>query len=131
MPVTVTVYDPVGVAEVVEMDNVLVKVGLPLVGLTPTVSPVAVGETLADNVTDWVVPLTSETVTVDVVPLPCPTDPLVGLRLTEKSKAAGAPKAPIWLITVFQFWKVESARYSDSSQKVDEAVGVGSVAAPK
>ena len=69
--------------------------------------------------------------TVEVVPVPCATDPLDGLRLTEKSNGAVAPKAPIWLITVFQFWNVESFRYSDSSQNVDDAVGVGSVAAPK
>ena len=125
------VYDPVGVAAVVEMVRVLVKVGLPLVGFTDAVSPVAVGEIEVDKLTDCVVPLTRETVTVDVVPLPWTTDPLVGLRLTEKSNAGGAPKAPIWLITVFQFWNVELFRYSDSSQKVDEAVGAGSVAAPK
>ena len=70
------------------------------------------------------------TVTVDVVPLPCTTEPLVGLRPTLKSKVGGA-KAAIWLRTVFQFWKVESLRYSDSSQKVEAEVGVGSVAAPK
>ena len=38
------VYDPFGVAEVVEIESVLVKVGLPLVGLTEAVSPVAAGE---------------------------------------------------------------------------------------
>jgi hypothetical protein len=38
---------------------------------------------------------------------------------------------PTWLMTVFQFWNVESFRYSLSSQNVDDAVGVGSVAAPK
>ena len=113
------------------MERVLVNVGLPLVGLTLAVSPVAVGEIEVVRVTACVVPLTSETVTVEVVPLPCCTDPLVGLRLTEKSKPAAPPNDPIWLITVFQFWKVESFRYSDSSQKVDEAVGDGSVAAPK
>ena len=115
-----------------EMDNVLVKVGLPLDGFTPTVSPGPVGETVAERVTSCVVPLTRVTVTVEVVPLPCWTDPLNGLRLMLKSNwLLVEPKAPIWLITVFQFWNVESLRYSDSSQKVDEAVGVGSVAAPK
>ena len=128
---TVIVYDPVGVAEVVEIERVLVKVGLPLVGLTLAVSPVAVGEIEVVRVTVCVVPLTRETVTVEVVPLPCWTDPLVGFRLTEKSKPAAPPNEPIWLITVFQFWNVESARYSDSNQNVEDAVGFGSVAAPK
>jgi hypothetical protein len=77
------------------------------------------------------VPLARETVTVDVVLPPCVTEPLVGLRLTEKSNPAAAPKAPTWLITVFQFWKVESWRYSASNQNVDDVVGVGSAAAPK
>lgn len=44
VPVTVIVYDPVAVAAVVDMERVLVNVGLPLVGLTEAVSPVAVGE---------------------------------------------------------------------------------------
>jgi len=108
-----------------------VKVGLPLVGFTLAVSPVAAGEIESVKLTACVMPLTRETVTVEVVPLPCWTDPLVGLRLTEKSKPAAPPNAPIWLITVFQFWNVESFRYSDSSQNVDELVGEGSVAAPK
>ncbi len=103
---------------------------MPLVGLTLTDNPVAVGETLADKDTDCVVPLTRPTVTVEVVLDPRTTDPLVGLRLTLKSKV-GAPNAATWLMTVFQFWKVESLRYSASSQKVDPEVGVGSVAAPK
>ena len=107
------------------------KVGLPLVGFTLAVSPVAVGEIEVVRLTACVVPLTRETVTVEVVPLPCWTDPLVGFRLTEKSKPVAPPKDPIWLMTVFQFWKVESFRYSASSQNVDEAVGDGSVAAPK
>jgi len=110
---------------------VLVKVGLPLVGLTLAVNPVAVGVIEVVRLTACVVPLTRETVTVEVVPLPCWTDPLAGFRLTEKSKPVAPPKAPIWLMTVFQFWKVESFRYSASSQNVDEAVGDGSVAAPK
>ena len=46
------VYDPVGVAEVVEIESVLVKVGLPLVGLTEAVSPVAVGEIDVVRLTD-------------------------------------------------------------------------------
>lgn len=89
-PVTVIVYEPAGVDVVVEIVNVLVNVGLPLVGFTVAVSPVAVGEIDVDKVTDCVVPLTRETVTVEVVPLPRTTDPLVGLRLTEKSKEAAA-----------------------------------------
>lgn len=116
---------------VVEIERVLVNVGLPFVGLTLAVSPVAAGEIEVVRLTDCVVPLTRETVAVDVVPLPCCTDPLVGLRLMEKSKPAAPPNAPIWLITVFQFWNVGSARYSDSSQNVDDDVGDGSVAAPK
>ena len=105
--------------------------GFPLVGLTVAVRPVAVGLTLVLSETDWVVPLTKPTVTVEVVPDPWTTDPLDGLRLMLKSKAPPLLKAPTWLMTVFQFWKVESARYSDSNQNVDAAVGVGSVAAPK
>ncbi len=126
-----TVYDPVGVLLVVVMVRVLVYVGVPLVGFTPTVNPVAVGETDAERLTDDGVPLTRETVTVDVVLLPLTTDPLVGLRLTAKSNGPGAEKAATCAITVFQFWNVESLRYSASIQKVDAAVGVGSVAAPK
>ena len=125
-----TVYDPVGVLVVVDTVNVLVYVGFPLVGLTPTVNPVAVGETDAERATDCVVPLARLTVTVEVAWDPLTTDPLVGLRLTLKSNAA-VPKAPTWLMTVFQFWKVEDLRYSASIQNVDAAVGVGSVAAPK
>jgi len=113
------------------MERVLVKVGLPLVGFTLAVSAVAAGEIEAVKLTACVVPLMRETVTVEVVPLPCWTDPLVGFRLTEKSKPVAPPNDPIWLITVFQFWNVESFRYSASSQNVDEAVGDGSVAAPK
>ena len=94
-------------------------------------SPVAVGLILVLSETAWLVPLTRLTVTVDVVPDPWTTDPLVGLRLTPKSKDPDAAKAPTWLMTVFQFWKVEDLRYSASSQKVDAEVGVGSVAAPK
>lgn len=89
-------YDPVGVADVVEMERVLVNVGLPLVGVTLAVSPVAVGEIEVDKLTGCVVPLTRETVTVEVVPLPCWTDPLAGLRLTLKSNwLLVDPKAPI------------------------------------
>ena len=95
------------------------------------VRPVAVGLMLVLSETDWLVPLTKLTVTVEVVPDPWTTDPLDGLRLTLKSKAPPLLKDPTWLMTVFQFWKVESARYSDSNQNVDAAVGVGSVAAPK
>ncbi len=105
--------------------------GVPLVGFTVAVRPVAVGLMLVVSETDWLVPLTRLTVTVDVVPDPCTTDPLVGLRLTLKSKVVDVLKAPTWLMTVFQFWKVESARYSAATQNVDDAVGVGSVAAPK
>jgi hypothetical protein len=67
---------------VVDIVRVLVKVGLPLVGLTPTVNSVDVGETDAVRATDCVVPLTRLTVTVEVVLDPLTTDPLVGLRLT-------------------------------------------------
>ena len=105
--------------------------GVPLVGFTIAVRPVAVGLMLVPSETLWLIPPTRLTVTVDVVPDPWTTDPLVGLRLTLKSKAVDVVKDPTWLITVFQFWKVESFRYSDSSQNVDDAVGVGSVAAPK
>jgi len=108
-----------------------VKVGLPFVGFTLAVIVGSAGETLVVRLTDCDVPLTRETVTVEVVLLPCPTDPLVGFKLTEKSKGPGALNAATWLSTVFQFWKVELCRYSASSQKVDEAVAVGSVAAPK
>lgn len=131
MPVTVIVYDPVGVLEVVEIESVLVKVGFPLVGLTDAVNPAADGEIEVERLTDCVAPLTSETVTVELVPLPCVTLPLEGLRPTEKSNVPEDPNAPTWLITVFQFWNVESARYSDSNQKVEAEVGVGSVAAAK
>lgn len=109
----------------------LVNVGLPLVGFTLAVNPVAEGEIVVDKLTGCVVPLTRETVTVEVVPLPCWTDPLDGLRLTLKSNwLVVEPNAPIWLITVFQFWKVELLRYSVSSQNVEVEVGFGSVAAP-
>jgi hypothetical protein len=131
VPVTVTVYAPVGVLAVVVIVSVLVNVGLPLVGLTPTVSPVAVGETEAERLTDCVVPLTSETVTVAVALLPAATDPLFGLILTEKSKGPDAANAATCPMTVFHVSKPDDARYSPASQKVDAAVAVGSVAAPK
>jgi hypothetical protein len=131
VPVTVMVYDPAGVLVVVEIDNVLVKVGVPLVGFTVAVRPVADGLMLVLSDTDWLVPLTRPTVTVEVVPDPWMTDPLDGLRLTLKSKLVDVLNAPTWLMTVFQFWNVESCRYSDSIQNVEDAVGVGSVAAPK
>jgi hypothetical protein len=57
-------------------------VGFPLVGFTVAVRPVAEGLMLVLSETDWVVPLTRLTVTVEVVPDPWTTDPLVGLRLT-------------------------------------------------
>jgi len=123
------VYDPVGVPAVVEIVSVLVYVGLPLVGFNVAVRPVAVGLMLAVSETVWLVPLTRPTVTVDVVPDPWTTDPLVGLRLTLKSKAPEAAKAPTWLMTVFQFWNVESFRYSLSSQNVTGA-GVRSATCP-
>ena len=124
-------YEPVGVLALVEIVNVLVNVGDPLVGFTVAVSPVAVGLMLVLSETVWLVPLTRLTVTVEVVPDPWTTDPLVGLRLTLKSKDPPTVKAPTWLMTVFQFWKVEDLRYSASTQNVDAEVGVGSVAAPK
>jgi len=95
------------------------------------VRPVAVGLMLVLSETVALVPLTRLTVTVEVVPDPWTTDPLFGLRLTLKSKLVDVLKDPTWLMTVFQFWKVESLRYSDSTQNVDAVVGVGSVAAPK
>jgi hypothetical protein len=76
------VYDPVGVPVVVATVKVLVYEGVPLVGFTPTVNPVAVGETDAVRATDCAVPLTSVTVTVEVMLFPLTTDPLVGLTLT-------------------------------------------------
>lgn len=129
VPVTVTVYDPVGVLAVVNIVNVLVNVGLPLVGLTLAVGPA--GETDVERLTDCVVPLKSETVTVAVVLAPCATVPLLGLILTEKSKGPGVAKAATCPMTVFHVSKPEEARYSPASQKVDAVVGVGSVAAPK
>jgi hypothetical protein len=57
-------------------------VGFPLVGFTVAVRPVAGGLMLVVSETDWVVPLTRLTVTVEVVPDPWTTDPLDGLRLT-------------------------------------------------
>jgi len=106
-------------------------VGVPLVGFTVAVRPVAVGLMLVLSETVVLVPLTRLTVTVEVVPDPWTTDPLVGLRLTLKSKVAAPPNDAICPMTVFQFWNVESARYSPATQKVDADVGVGSVAAPK
>ncbi len=95
VPVTVIVYDPVGVVVVVEIVRVLVKVGFPLVGFSEVVGPfVTDGETEDDRLTDCVVPLMRETVTVEVVLLPCPTEPLEGLRLTPKSKVPEETKAP-------------------------------------
>ncbi len=95
------------------------------------VRPVAVGLMLVLSETVWLVPLTRLTVTVEVVPDPWAMDPLVGFRLTLKSKVAGAPNEAICPMTVFQFWNVESMRYSPATQKVEDEVGVGSVAAPK
>jgi hypothetical protein len=57
-------------------------VGVPLFGFTFAVRPVAVGLMLVLSETDWLVPLTRLTVTVEVVPDPWTTDPLEGLRLT-------------------------------------------------
>jgi len=70
VPSIVIEYEPVGVLELVEIVNLLVKVGMLLAGLRVEVSPIATGETADDRLTDWVVPLTSETVTVAVVPAP-------------------------------------------------------------
>jgi hypothetical protein len=64
------VYDPVGVFVAVEIVNVLVYVGVPLVGLTVAVRPAAVGLMLVLSETVVLVPLTRLTVTVDVVPEP-------------------------------------------------------------
>jgi len=106
-------------------------VGVPLVGLTVAVRPVAVGLMLVLSETVWLVPLTRLTVTVDVVPDPWTTDPLDGLRLTLKSKVPPALNDATCPMTVFQFWNVVDFRYSPATQNVEEAVGVGSVAAPK
>jgi hypothetical protein len=57
-------------------------VGVPLVGFTMAVRPVADGLMLVLSETVAAVPLTRLTVTVEVVPDPWTTDPLVGLRLT-------------------------------------------------
>ena len=81
--------------------------------------------------TDWVVPLTRPTVTVEVVPDPWTTDPLDGFRLTLKSKVVDVLNDPICPMTVFQFWNVVSCLYSPATQNVEDEVGVGSVAAPK
>ena len=105
--------------------------GVPLVGFTVAVSPAVDVLMLVLSETVWLVPLTRPTVTVEVVPDPWTTDPLFGLRLTLKSKVAAPPNDAICPMTVFQFWNVESARYSPATQKVDADVGVGSVAAPK
>jgi hypothetical protein len=130
-PVTVIEYGPAGVLVVVEIVSVLVYVGVPLVGFTVAVRPVADGLMLVVSETVAVVPLTRLTVTVEVVPVPWTTDPLVGLRLTLKSKVVEVLNEPICPMTVFQFWNVGSARYSPATQKVEDDVGVGSVAAPK
>ncbi len=130
VPTTVMVYEPAGVLRVVPIVNVLVKVGLPLVGLRLVEMVGSAGDTEDVRVTSWVVPLSRETVIVEVVLPPWETEPLEGLALRLKSNPGGV-KAPIWLITVFQFWNVELFRYSDSSQNVEDAVGAGSVAAPK
>jgi hypothetical protein len=106
-------------------------VGFPLVGFTVAERPVAEGLMLVVSETGWLVPLTRPMVTVEVAPDPWTTDPPVGLRLTLKSKVVDVLNEPTWLMTVFQFWNVESLRYSASIQNVDVAVGFGSVAAPK
>ena len=56
--------------------------GFPLVGFTVAVRPVAAGLMLVLSETVAGVPLTRLTVTVEVVPDPWTTEPLVGLRLT-------------------------------------------------
>ncbi len=105
--------------------------GFPLVGFTVAVRPVADGLMLVLSETVAAVPLTRLTVTVEVVPDPWTTDPLEGLRLTLKSKVVEVLNEPTCPMTVFQFWNVESMRYSPATQKVEDEVGVGSVAAPK
>ena len=72
------------------------------------VRPVADGLMLVLSETVAAVPLTRLTVTVEVVPDPWTTDPLVGLRLTLKSKVPGALNDAICPMTVFQFWNVAS-----------------------
>lgn len=83
VPVIVIVYVPVGVLVVVEIVNWLVKVGIPFVGFSPVVSPVADGEIDADKLTGWVVPLSRLTVTVEDIELPWMTEPLAGVTPTE------------------------------------------------
>lgn len=70
VPTNVIEYEPIGVPELVEIVNLPAKVGIPLAWLRMAVSPVAAGEAEDDRLTDWVVPLTRETVTVAVVPPP-------------------------------------------------------------
>jgi hypothetical protein len=130
----VIVIENVPVVAVLEAVKVTVLVPVPPEarvtdpGLKLTVVPLGGAE--FDNVTVPLNPFREVNVTVEVADDPCCTLTLLGEALMLKSGVA-APNAPIWLITVFQFWNVESARYSDSSQKVDEEVGLGSVAAPK
>jgi hypothetical protein len=57
-------------------------VGFPLVGFTVAVRPGADGLMVVLSETVAGVPLTRLTVTVEVVPDPWTTDPLVGLRFT-------------------------------------------------
>jgi hypothetical protein len=131
VPVIVTVYDPVGVLAVVDVVNVLVNVGVPLVGLTLAVRPAAPGEMLVLRETDWLVPVTRLTVTVAVALLPWTTVPLLGLTLTEKSNVVLAgPKDPTCAMAVTHD-DADDEAYSPDSQKVLVLVGVGSVPAPK
>jgi hypothetical protein len=131
VPVIVIVY-VVGVVLVVVVTLIeLVNVGLPLAGVKPTVMPVGVGEIEDERATDWVVPLSSVTVTVAEVLPPWSIEAEFGLTPTEKSKPAGAPRAATCAMAVDQLWKPESARYSPATQNVEVEVGVGSVAAPK
>ena len=78
------VYLPVGVDMEVEIVIVLVKDGVPELGLKLYGAPE--GKPEAERVTDWVEPETSPTLTAaDTLP-PCCTLPLWGLTDIEKSK---------------------------------------------
>ena len=74
----------------VEIDNVLVKVGLPLVGLRLVEMVGSAGDTDDVRLTTWLVPLNNETVMVEVALPPWATEPLDGLALMLKSNDGGA-----------------------------------------
>lgn len=93
--------------------------------------PVADGEMPVVKETDWLVPLTSVTVTVAVALLPWTTLSLLGFTVTEKSKVVlEGPKDPICAMAVTHETADDEA-YSPDNQNVLVLVGVGSVPAPK